>query len=132
MTELSKKLGMQPVEVWRRISKLLDAGILEQCKVDHVGNLEKKAYRATALKYVPMSSIDFEPKNKDLKEAFKSYLEIQREGMKDLASSNEIPDSESIDTIECGVHSDLKSFCHVMLSEKTHAVIGRLEKQLTT
>ena len=97
-----------------------------------VGNLEKKAYRATALKYVPMSFLDFEPKNKNLKQAFKSYLVIQREGMKNLASSNEIPDSEPIDTIGYGAYSDLKCFRHAMLSEKTHAVIGRLEKQLTT
>jgi DNA-binding Lrp family transcriptional regulator len=129
-TELSRKLGMQPVKVWRRVSKLLEAGILEQSKVDHVGNLEKKVYCAAALKYVPMGFLDFQPKNKDLREAFKSYSEIQREIMKDLASANDIPLLASLDPIDYSVYADLKNFCRIMLSPKSQAILKRLEKQL--
>lgn len=129
-SELSRKLGMPPVKMWRRVSKLLEAGILEHSKVDHIGNLEKKTYRATALKYVPVSYLDFEPKNKGLKEAFKSYQEIQRENMRDLSTSNEIPESASIDPVDYGVYADLKSFCRIMLNPKIQSIIKRLDKQL--
>jgi DNA-binding Lrp family transcriptional regulator len=130
-TELSRKLRMSPVKVWRRVSKLVDAGILEQFKVEYVGNLEKKVYRATALKFVPIGFLEFEPKNKNLKEAFKTYGELQRENMKDLADSNEIPQSAAMDPIDYGVYADLRTFCRIMLSERTHAILKRLEKQLT-
>ncbi len=129
-TELSRKLRMSPVKVWRRVSKLLEAGILEQSKVDYIGNLEKKIYRASALRYIPVSFLDFEPKNKDLREAYKSYLEIQKESMKDLAASNEIPPSLSMDPIDYGVYAELKTFCRVMLGPKTQAILKRLDRQL--
>lgn len=129
-TELSRKVGISPVKVWRRVSKLLDVGILEQSKVDHVGNLEKKVYRATALKYIPTSFLDFEPKDRKLKEAYRSYLEIQRENMKDLSTSNEIPSLSPIDPIDYGVYADLKTFCRTMLNPRIQSILKRLEKQL--
>lgn len=130
-TELSRKLRMPPVKVWRRVSKLLEARIIEQEKLEHIGNLEKKVYRATALKYVPHEFLHFEPKSKSLKEAYKSYVEIQQEIMKDIAVSNEIPLSASMDPIDYGVYADLKGFCRIMLSSLTQAKIQRLDKQLT-
>lgn len=130
-SELSRKLGMSPVKIWRRVSKLLDAGILEQSKVDHVGNLEKKVYRATALKYVPISFLDFEPKNKNLKQAYKSYLEVQRESMKDLSTNNEIPSSLDVDLIDYGVYVDLKNFCRIMLNPKIQSILKRVDKELS-
>lgn len=129
-TELSRKLRMPAVKMWRRLSKLLAAKVIEQIKVDHVGNLEKKVYRATALRYIPQDLLHFEPKNKSLQEAFRSYAAIQQESMKDLAVSNEIPESSSIDPIDYGVYSDLRGFCRVMLAPQTQAMIQRLDKQL--
>jgi DNA-binding Lrp family transcriptional regulator len=129
-TELSRKLGMPPVKVWRRVSQLLEARVIEQCKLEHVGNLEKKVYRAAALKYVPHEFLNFEPRSKSLREAYKSYLEIQREIMKDIEVSNEIPQSASMNPIDYGVYADLKGFCRIMQSPRTQAKIQRLDKQL--
>jgi len=129
-TELSRRLGIPPVKVWRRVSKLLDARVVEQSKVDHVGNLEKKVYRATALKYLPNEFLQFEPRNRSLKEAFRLYAEIQQEIMKDIGVSNELPESASMDPIDYGVYADLKGFCRTMLSPRMQAKILRLDKQL--
>jgi len=129
-TELSRKLAIPPVKAWRRVSKLLAARIIEQDKLEHVGNLEKRVYRATALKYLPQEFLHFEPKSKSLKEAHNSYVEIQQEIMKDIAVSNEIPRSSSMDPIDYSVYADLKGFCRTMLSSRTQAKIQRLEKQL--
>ncbi len=129
-TELSRKLGMPPVKVWRRISKLLGARIIEQGKLEHVGNLEKKIYRAAALRYVPREFLHFEPKSKSLKVAYNSYIEIQQESLKEIAVTNEIPQSASTDPIDYGVYADLKGFCRIMLSSRTQAKIQRLDKQL--
>ncbi|MGI0091911.1 MAG: hypothetical protein ACREBS_09395 [Nitrososphaerales archaeon] len=129
-TELSRKLGMPQVKIWRRVSKLLEAQVIKQCKLDHIGNLEKKVYRATAMKYLPVQFLDFEPKSKSLKEAYKTYVEIQQEIMKDIAVSNDIPESEKMDPIDYGVYADLKSFCRILLSPRTRTKIQRLQKQL--
>ena len=129
-TELSRKLGIPPVKMWRRMSKLLEARVIEQCKLDHVGNLEKKIYRATALRYVPLQFLNFVPKSKSLKEAYKSYQEIQAEFMKAIALSNEIPESAATDQIDCGVYADLKDYCRILLSPLTQARLRRLDKLL--
>ncbi|MDG7002044.1 MAG: winged helix-turn-helix transcriptional regulator [Nitrososphaerota archaeon] len=129
-TELSRKLGVPAVKMWRRIAKLLEAKIVEPYEVEHVGNLEKKIYRATALRYIPLEFLNFEPKSKELKDAYKLYLEITNESLKRTLSSNEIPQSMSFDVVDYGVYTDLKNFCHVMLDPKTQSTLRRLDKQL--
>ncbi|MHB8566961.1 MAG: hypothetical protein ACYC7D_12260 [Nitrososphaerales archaeon] len=130
-TELSRKLGISPVKTWRRVSKLLEARLIELCKVDHVGNLEKKLYRASAIRYVPLEFLHFEPKSKPLKEAYKSYLEIQQEGMKNILGSNEIPQSAVVDPIDYGVYADLKDYCRVLRNPRTQAILRHLDRQLS-
>src|SRR5271166_1932299 len=128
-TELSRKLGVPPVKMWRRVSKLLEARLIEQTELEYIGNLEKKVYRATAMKFLPREFLHFEPKSKSLKEAFKLYAEIQQEFMRDISVSNEIP--KSMEPIEYGVYADLKGFCQSVLNPRIQAKIQRLEKQLS-
>ena len=104
---------------------------MEQCEIERMGNLEKKVYRATALKYLPQQLLDFEPKSKPLREACKTYAEIQKQSMKDTAVSNEIPlQLAEIDPVDYGVYLDLKGFYRIMLDPRTIARMQRLEKQL--
>jgi hypothetical protein len=129
-TELSRKMAVPAVKMWRRITKLLEAKIVEPFEVKHVGNLEKKIYRAAALRYIPVEYLNFEPKSKELKDAYKLYLEITNESLKRTMRSNEIPKSMAFDVVDYGVCSDLKDFCRVMLDPKTQSTLRRLDKQL--
>lgn len=130
-SELSRKMGVSAVKTWRRITKLLEAKIVEQYKVEYVGNMEKKLYRATALRYIPVEFLNFEPKSKELKEAYKLYSEITNESLKRTLSSNEIPKSMSFDAVDYSVYTDLKNFCHDMLDPKTQLTLKRLESKLS-
>jgi DNA-binding Lrp family transcriptional regulator len=129
-SELSRTLGLPQVKVWRRVSKLLEAKLIQPAKIDHVGNLEKKLYRASALKYVPQDFIQFEPKSKSLKEAFKTYMEIQKEFMGDNALPNEIPELVGVNPVDYGVYADLKGYCRILLNPRIRGKMDRLEKQL--
>jgi len=130
-TELSRKLRVPPVKMWRRMSKLLQAKVIEQTSTDYVGNLEKKIYRAAALRYLPQYFLQFEPKHKSLREAYKSYAEIQQEIMRDIATSNELPDTGLISPVDYGVYADLRGYCRTMLNPRIQAKIQRLEKLLS-
>jgi len=130
-TELARKLGTSVVKLWRRLSKLLEAGLIEQYRVEHVGNLEKRFYRASALRYLPVEFLQFEPRDEALRKAFVIYREIQKEGMKDLAASNEIRETETTNPVDYGVYEDLRSFCRVMQSPQTRELMKQLERQLS-
>lgn len=129
-TDLSRKIGVPAVKMWRRITKLLEAKIVEPYDVEHVGNLEKKIYRAAALRYIPVEYLNFEPKSKELKDAYKLYLEITNESLRRAMGSNEIPKSMAFDVVDYGVCSDLKDFCRIMLDPKTQSILRQLDKQL--
>lgn len=130
-SELSRKIGVSAVKTWRRISKLLGAKIVEQCEVERIGNLEKKIYRATALRFIPAEFLNFEPKNKELRDAYKIYSEITNESLKRTLSSNEIPESMAFDAVDYGVYTDLKNFCRNLLDPKTQSILKRLENKLS-
>ena len=119
------------MKTWRRITKLLEAKIVEQCEVKLVGNMEKKIYRATALRYFPAEYLNFEPKNKELKDAYKLYSEITNESLKRTLSANEIPGSMAFDVVDYGVYTDLRNFCRAMLDPKIQSVLKRLENKLS-
>ena len=99
--------------------------------MEHIGNLEKKIYQATALRYIPAEYLNFEPKNKELRDAYKLYSELTNESLKRTLSSNEIPKSMASDAVDYGVYTDLKDFCHAMLDPKTQSALKRLENKLS-
>jgi DNA-binding Lrp family transcriptional regulator len=129
-TDLSRRLGMPQVKVWRRITKLVEAGIVEQRRLEHTRNFEKKFFRASALRYVPFQQLDFEPKGRLLKDAYKTYLELQQESIRNTMASNEIPKDAENNPVEYGVYADLSEFCRIMLDPKTQPRLERLQQQL--
>lgn len=129
-SDISKKLRIPPVKAWRRLSELLKAGLIEHAEIILVGNLEKKRYRAVALKYVTQDILRFEPKDRDLKDAYASYAKIQEKFIRETAKRNEIPLRPGIDPVDFGVYEDLKTFCEIMLDPKTQDQLHQLDRKL--
>jgi DNA-binding Lrp family transcriptional regulator len=127
--ELSRVLHMTPIRVWRRVRKLVSAKILEQSRSVMVGNLEKKFYRASALRYIPQQFLEVRPKNEVLRGVFNTFLEIQMGIMKASGGSIDIP--ESVDPLDFGVYIDVSAFCKAFKDPATLALIRKLDDQLS-
>ncbi|MCL4343481.1 MAG: winged helix-turn-helix domain-containing protein [Thaumarchaeota archaeon] len=118
VTDLSRKLKLPTVKLWRRIVKLSESGIIELVKSENVKNMQKKFYRAAALSYQPAKPMSFEPKDQTLKEALKLYVEIQQAIIANIMSPNEVPASVK-NIVDYSIYNTLDSFCRVMLDKST-------------
>jgi DNA-binding Lrp family transcriptional regulator len=75
ISELSEKIDVPTLKLWRRIKKLQKAGLVEQTGAEKKNNLEIKLYRSTATYFAPQQFFNFKPKDPDLKAAFEIYSE---------------------------------------------------------
>ena len=64
ISELSSKLNVPNLKLWRRMQKLAKANLVEVSRTEKVGNIEKKLYRATATWFGPQQFINFIQKSK--------------------------------------------------------------------
>ena len=130
ITELSRELHIPALKVWRRIQRLMKTKLVEVSGVEKIGNLEKKLYRATALRYdVPQQF--FEPKLTDpnIQAAFGQYTKIQDEMITILSTfDNKIP--EEGDPTDFAVYAVMQAFVEVFEKSTTQASIQEMKKML--
>ena len=130
ITELSRELNIPTLKVWRRMQKLMKAKLVEVSGVEKVGNLEKKLYRATALKYdVPQQF--FEPKLDDpnLKAAFGIYAKIQNE-MATILSSFDSKIPKEGDPTDFAIYAHLQAFVQALEETTTQANMREMKQLL--
>lgn len=128
VTELARRLNVSTLRLWRRMQKLLAAGLVELSTTKKSGNIEKKLYRATAANYVSAQVLDYKPKNPRLSEAFEIYSQIQK-SMRDLLSGTyEIP--KEADPIDFAIYANMRAFAQVCGRPDVQGRISQLEKKL--
>ncbi|MDG6909376.1 MAG: helix-turn-helix transcriptional regulator [Nitrososphaerota archaeon] len=129
VAELSKKLDVPMVKMWRRIAKLTRAGVIEQTGSKRIRNLESKVYRARAPKYVSKRALDLEPRGKAVREAYALYSDIQQDISKALSRFEEVP--ERLDPADFAAFADMHAFCRVLLHPDTRQKLLVLREKLS-
>jgi DNA-binding transcriptional ArsR family regulator len=128
ISELATQINLPALNLWRRIQKLLKANMVELTRIQKVGNLEKKFYRATATLYTPKQYFTLNPKDPRLKEAFEIYSDIQRNMMLKMSSFGEVPkDSDPIDYL---MFASMQVFADVCGNSKIPKKIDDLKEKL--
>jgi len=128
VTELAGRLNIPTVTLWKRVQKLLAAGVVEVSAVKRSGNLERKLYRATAARFVPAQLLDFRPKDPRLLEAAEIYSRIQMMSMKLLTERYEIPRDE--DPSDYALYASLRAFVEVSRMPELVESIDELDEKL--
>ncbi len=128
ISELSEKLNMPTLKLWRRMQKLLKADLVELVATEKVGNLEKKLYRSTATWFAPQQYFDYQPKNPDLKTAFEIYQDIQKHLMLEVSTYGEVP--KNADPIDYAMYANMQAFVQVCAKKETQTKILELQTQL--
>lgn len=129
VTELAEKLNIPTVTLWKRMQKLLSAGMIEVSKTKRSGNLEKKLYRAMAARYIPAEFLDLKPRDKRLSEAFEIYSQIQKVGMAFISHMNEIP--EGADPVDYGIYVNMRAFAQIFGTPDFQLKVSELEETLS-
>jgi beta-xylosidase len=129
IAELSKKLNVPTLKLWRRMQKLIKANLVELSRTEKVGNLEKKLYRTTAANYVPQQLFEFKPKDANLQDAYEIYTTIQKEIMAKLWAFKEIP--KEADPIDFVVYATMQAFVQVSGESSTQTKITELKQELS-
>jgi len=125
---LADIMKMQIVNVWRRVAKMQEAGIIRLSRTERVGNIEKKFYRATAILFVPAQPLNFEPKNENLKQALAIYTGFQMNLYKSMMST-EIPD-DADDLVDRAIYKELESFVKLTLNQETRDELEKIRELL--
>lgn len=130
ITELAKELNISGLKIWRRMQRLMKAKLVEVSGVEKVGNLEKKLYRATALRY-DVAPQFFEPKLNDpnVQAAFGLYTSIQKEMMAILSTFDDNIPKEG-DPTDFAIYAHLQAFVQVFEKESTQANIRGIKQML--
>jgi DNA-binding Lrp family transcriptional regulator len=130
ITELSRELNIPTLKLWRRMQRLTKAKLVEISGVEKVGNLEKKFYRVTALRF-EMPQQFFEPKLADpnLQAAFGLYAKIQNETTTILSTFDENIPQEGNPT-DFAVYALLQAFVEVSEKTTTQTSIQEMKKML--
>jgi hypothetical protein len=126
---LSKKLDIPTLKLWRRMQKLIESDLVELSRVEMVGNLERKLYRATATNYVPQQLFDFKAEDEDLQEAFDIYSGIQRDVLAKLWAFQEVP--KETNPIDFVWYATMLTFAQVIGEPNTQTKIIELKKILS-
>lgn len=129
VAELARKFDVPMVKMWRRVGKLVKAGILEQTGSKKIRNLESRVYRAKALRYVSRKDLTFEPREKTVKEAYALYSDIQQDIVKMLSRFEEVP--EKFDPADFAALADMHAFCQVLLHPDTRRKLVSLREKLS-
>jgi len=125
---LADIMKTQIVNVWRRVAKMQEAGIIRLSRTERVGNIEKKFYRATAILFVPAQPLNFEPKNENLKQALAIYTGFQMNLYKSMMST-EIPD-DADDLVDRAIYKELESFVKLTLNQETRDELEKIRELL--
>jgi hypothetical protein len=128
ISELSVKLDLPTLKLWRRMQKLLKANLVELTNTEKVGNLEKKLYRAVATNYVPQQYFDFKPKDANLQEALEIYSEIQKKLLAKFSAFGVIP--EEVDPIDFAMFANMQAFAQVCSQNETQTKLAELQEKL--
>jgi hypothetical protein len=128
ISDLSKKLNIPTLKLWRRMQKLAKANIVEVSKTEKVGNIEKKLYRTTATWFTPQQYFDFKPKDQNLQEAFEIYSDIQKKSMAIISAFGDIP--KEADPIDFSLFANMQAFAKVCGEPTTRAKIVELQEKL--
>jgi DNA-binding transcriptional ArsR family regulator len=123
-TELSRKLGIPTVNAWRRLEKMRKLGLVELRRVVKVGNLEKRFYGASALRYIPVEILNTIPSDPDLKNAYLLFLEIQS---KLFERQNTVDLDARKNLLDYYIYSDLLGFVETMELEETRQKLKRIK-----
>jgi len=130
ITQLSRELNIPPLKLWRRMQRLMKAKLVEVSGVEKVGNLEKKFYRATALKYdVPQQFFEPKPNNPSIKAAFGIYAEIQSEMNAVLSTFDDYIPKEG-DPTDFAIYAHMQAFVQVFEKSTTQASIQEMKQML--
>ncbi len=129
ISELSEKLEVPTLKLWRRVQKLQKAGLVEQTGTEKKNNLEIKLYRSTATYFAPQQFFNFKPKDPDLKAAFEIYSEIQGTLIAKTAAFNDVP--KDADPTDYSIYVNMQIFADVCGKPEVQAKIGELEEKLS-
>ncbi|MCW4029375.1 MAG: winged helix-turn-helix domain-containing protein [Candidatus Bathyarchaeota archaeon] len=129
VSDLTVKLNIPTLKLWRRIQKLQKANLIEQTGTQKKGNLEKKLYRSTATYFAPQQFLNFKPKNPQLTTAFEIYSEIQNILMTKMAAYNEVP--QDADPVDYSLYANMVVFADICGQPRVQARIVELERELT-
>ncbi len=129
ISELSQKLEIPTLKLWRRIQKLQKAGLVEQTGSEKKNNLEIKLYRSTATYFAPQQFFNFKPKDPDLKAAFEIYSEIQGSMIAKTAAYNDIP--KDADPTDYSLYVNMQIFADVCGKPELQTKIEELAKKLS-
>ncbi|MEM3186650.1 MAG: winged helix-turn-helix domain-containing protein [Conexivisphaerales archaeon] len=128
-SELSRKIQAPVVRVWRRLGKLKEAGIIEVRKVVKVGNLEKKIWGASALRYVPSDLFAINLSDPRLKAAYELFLELQKK-LAEQQNSLQINNVRNKSPLDLFIFTDLLAFVNVMEMSDTAYILKRIKFHL--
>ena len=130
ISDLSRQLNIPTLKLWRRIQRLQKAKLVELAGVEKVGNLEKKLYRATALKY-DLPSQFFAPKLSDsnLMATFDKYSGIQNE-MNMVLSKFESQIPSEGDPTNFAIYSYMQAFVEVIQKASTQTSLDEMKHLL--
>lgn len=129
VSELSQKLNVPTLKLWRRIQKLQNANLIELYRTEKVGNLEKKLYRASATGYMPQQQyLEFKPKNPNLQKAFEIYTAIQQEIMTKVAIYGEVP--KDVNAVDFSFYVTMKAFVQIFREPTTRKNLEELSEKL--
>jgi hypothetical protein len=128
VSDLSQKLNIPTLKLWRRMQKLLKTDLVELVGTQKIGNLEKKLYRSTATWFAPQQYFDFQPKNPDLKAALEIYSDIQKQLMLQASTFGEVP--KTVDPIDYALYANMQAFASICGKPETQKKIVDLRLQL--
>jgi len=128
ISELAAQLKLPTLNVWRRMQKLKKVNIVEVTEIKKVGNLEKKLYRSTATLFTPQQYFNFSAKDKNLKQAFEIYSDIQKSMMTKTLTFGDVP--KDADPIDYSLYVNMQVFAEICGRPETHTKIAKLEEAL--
>ena len=131
VTDLSKEVNVPVLKIWRRIQRLMKAKLVEVSGAEKVGNLEKKLYRATALRY-DISPQFFGPKinDPDLQAVFALYAKIQNDMNTVLATFDSRMPATG-DPTDFAIYALMQSFVQVFENTATKQSIHKMKEKLS-
>jgi predicted transcriptional regulator len=130
VTELSRELDIPALKIWRRMQRLAKTQLVEVSGVEKVGNLDKKLYRATALRYdVPQQFSTPKLADPNLQAAFLEYAAIQNETMAILSKFDAaIPENDPTDF---AIYALMQAYVEISEKPSTRESIQEMKQKLT-
>jgi hypothetical protein len=130
ITELSRELNISALKLWRRIQRLMKAKLVEVIGLVKVGNLEKKLYRATSLRYdVPQNFFDPKLSDPNIQSVLGLYTKIQNDMMTILAKfDDEIP--REGDPTDFAIYALMQAFVQVFEKTTTQQSVQEMKQML--